>query len=240
MSDGKVSPPSRKPADDDTLGGALRTVLRNFLMSVDDCLPAKVIAFDRAKNRVTVQPLVQMVTTSGERVSRAQIASVPVFQIGGGGFTLNFPIKSGDIGYIKACDRDVSLFLQTMGEAQPNTKRLHSFSDGVFFPAALAGFTIDAEDADHPVLQSLDGSVRIALWPTCAKVTAANGLVISDRDGEGNAGCLLDVRSILKASRPWPSMTASQRNAIPSPESGMAVWLMPDERLSTYAHGAWS
>lgn len=161
-----------------------------MLKDLDDCLPAQVIAFDRGSNRATVRPIIQMVTTSGERVSRAQVASVPVLQLGGGGFVLNFPVKPGDIGYIKANDRDVSLFLQGMAETQPNTKRMHSFEDGVFIPAVLAGFSIAGEDADHPVLQTLDGSVRIALWPDKVKITGnleVEGTITSTGNIVGNS-----------------------------------------------------
>lgn len=174
----EIAKPSRDPANDDTLLGVVKTVLRKFLMGIDDMLPAKAGAFSRAQNRVTALPQVQAISTEGQRVSRAQVASAPVYQIGGGGFVLNFNIRPGDQGYIKACDRDTSLFNQTHAETSPNTKRLHSFEDGVFFPNVDDGFTIADEDAANAVLQSLDGSVRIALWPDRVKVTAP--LVVCD------------------------------------------------------------
>ena len=118
--------PSQDPADNDTLLGALRLVLRKFLAQTDDMLPAKVIAYDRATNRANVQPMVQMVTTDGQKISRAQVVSVPVLNIGGGGFVLSFPIAAGDLGWIKASDRDISLFLQSYSEAHPNTGRMHT------------------------------------------------------------------------------------------------------------------
>lgn len=240
MADPQIAPSSRNPADNDSLAGLSRILKTAVLKDMDDCLPAKVVTFDRNANRATVVPLIQMVTTAGERVSRAHVASVPVMQLGGGGFVLNFPLKPGDIGYIKANDRDVSLFLQGMAETQPNTKRMHSFEDGVFLPAVLAGFVIADEDIDHPVLQSLDGSTRIALWPGFAKVTAPRGLLVSDQSGEGDANAVLDVRSTVKAAMPWPRMSQAQRDAIPNPQSGMAVWNTDTDALNTFAHGAWS
>lgn len=240
MADPQIAPSSRNPADNDSLAGLSRILKAAVLKDMDDCLPARVVAFDRSTNRATVQPLIQMVTTAGERVSRAHVASVPVLQLGGGGFVLNFPLKPGDIGYIKANDRDVSLFLQGMAETQPNTKRMHSFEDGVFIPAVLAAFIIAAEDAEHPVWQTLDGAARIALWSAFVKVTAPRGLLVSDVPGQGAESAILDVVSTVKAARPWPSMTQAQRDAIPNPQSGMTVWLMPEERQSTFAHGAWS
>lgn len=167
------NPPSIDPADEDSLTGVFRSVLQKFLQSTDDMLPAIVIAYDRTTNRATVQPQIMMGTTSGEKVARAQIASVPVLNIGGGGFVLSFPIKPGDLGWIKASDRDISLYLQ-QGPGQeewPNTKRLHSFQDGLFIPDVLKTFTVDGEDAERVVLQTTDAMTRIAIAPGLVKIT---------------------------------------------------------------------
>lgn len=240
MADPQIAPSSRNPADNDSMAGLTRIIVDNVRKTLENCLPAGVVAFARNTAKATIRPLIQMVTTSGERVSRAEVASVPVLQFGAGGYLLSFPVKPGDTGFIEACDRDTSLFFQGMSETQPNTRRMHAFADGFFLPAVLGGFTIADEDTNHPVFQSLDGHTRIALWPAFAKVTAERGLVISDQPGEGSPNAVLDVRSTVKASIPWPRMTREERDAIPDPESGMAVWLIPEESLSTFAHGVWS
>jgi cytoskeletal protein CcmA (bactofilin family) len=171
--------PSRDPANDGTILGTLNQVMLKMMQGIDDCLPAQVIAFDRAANRATVQPMVKVLATNGETLSRAQIASVPVFQIGGGGYMLNFNLKPGDLGWIKASDRDTSLYLQGCTEQHPNTNRIHSFSDGLFFPQIMTGFAISPEDAENAVWQSLDGTVRVALWPDRVKITAPRSVVES-------------------------------------------------------------
>lgn len=155
------APPSRNPANDGDLTGMIREILGKFLQNLDDCLPAKVIAVSADRTRVQVLPMVQMVTTLGERVSRAQLLEIPVFQAGGGGFVLSFPVKAGDLGWVKATDRDISLFLQSYAEVPPNTKRRHVFSDAWFIPDVMHGFTV--ADPDAAVLQSVDGTVSVAL-----------------------------------------------------------------------------
>lgn len=166
--------PSRDPANDDSLLGMARQVLDKFLQGVDDMLPAVVVSFngDRNKPRVAVLPLVRVLTTDGRQVGRAQIASVPVMQFGGGGMALSFNLKSGDLGWIKANDRDISLMLQSYSESAPNTLRKHSFQDAIFVPDVMHGVTIAGEDAQNAVLQTLDGSVRVAIWPDRVKITA--------------------------------------------------------------------
>lgn len=164
--------PSRDPADDGSLLGMANTILKKFLQQVDDMLPARVVSYDRTTNRAQVLPLVKVLTTDGRQVGRAQIASVPVMQFGGGGFVLNFNLNEGDLGWIKANDRDISVVMQSYRENAPNSLRLHKFEDAVFIPDVMRGWTIAGEDAENAVLQTLDGSVRIALWPDRIKLTA--------------------------------------------------------------------
>jgi hypothetical protein len=127
-------------------------------------LPASVVAYDRATNRASVQPLIPVITTSGVQINRAPVASVPVLQLGGGGFVLSFPIAAGDLGWIKANDRDISLFKQSLKNSIPNTQRKHSFEDAMFIPDTMfSGVTIAGGDADNVVLQNLAGTVKISL-----------------------------------------------------------------------------
>lgn len=236
MSD-NYSPPSRNPADNDTLAGLLRLVLTKFLQGMDDMLPARVIAYDRATNQAQVQPLIQFITTGTQNIARAQIASVPVFQYGGAGFVISFPIQTGDLGWIKANDRDISLFKKTMQESQPNTQRKHSFEDAVFIPdTMLNGVTIDEEDTNNAVFQNYAGTVKIALWSNLIKMIAPGvGIGVTP-----DANAIFDVQSTIKASMPWPRMTQGQRDAIPSPKEGMAVWNLTTHGVSTYNGTAWS
>jgi len=232
--------PSRDPANDDSLLGMVRQVLDKFLQGVDDMLPARVVSYDRDSNRATVVPMVKVLTTDGRQIGRAQVASVPVMQFGGGGVALSFNLTAGDIGWIKANDRDISLILQAYGDNAPNTLRKHSFQDAVFIPDVMRGMVIAAEDETNAVLQTLDGTARLALWPTFLKVTAPRGLVVSDQAGEGSPNAVLDVQSTIKAAMPWPRMTQGQRDAIPSPQEGMAVWNLTTHGVSTYNGTTWS
>lgn len=172
--------PSIDPADDGDLVGAFRHIFNKMLQNVDDMLPAQVIAYDRASNRATVQPLVMVLTTGNTTVKRASVASIPVFQFGGGGFMLSFNIKAGDIGWIKANDRDISLFLQSTNHSAPNTLRKHSFSDAMFFPDVFKGYSIAGEDLENAVLQNLDGSVKISLGQDKIKITAPTVEIVSN------------------------------------------------------------
>jgi hypothetical protein len=166
------APPSIDPSDLDTLTGTMRSVFRKFIMGMDGCLPVRVIAYDRDTNRAQVQPLIQLLDTSNQTYSRAQIASVPCLNIGGGGFALSFDYVPGDIGWLIANDRDISLFLQAYGEARPQTMRIKNFADGWFIGDGSRNLVIAEEDAESCTLQSLDGTIKITL-------NSDNGITIS-------------------------------------------------------------
>lgn len=230
------SAPSRNPANNSKMAGVMDTILQKFLQGVDDMLPAEVISYNARSNRATVKPLIAMVDMQNQVVERAQIASVPVIKLGGGGFVLSFPLKRGNLGWIKASDRDISLFKASLTGARPNTQRKHNFSDGVFIPdTMLKGFTIADEDLDNAVLQNLDGTVKIALWTNFLKIIAPRVGI----GGTPDANAILDLQSTTKAFM-FPRMTTAQRNAIPNPKEGMAVWNLDTHGISTYNGSAWS
>jgi len=162
--------PSRDPANDDSLLGMANEILKKFLQGVDDMLPARVVSYDRLTNRAQVIPLVRVLTTANQLVDRPQVASIPVLQIGGGGFFLSFPLKPGNLGWIKANDRDISLVLQSYKTNAPNSRRMHSFSDALFIPDVMTGYTL--ADEDGAVLQNLDGSVCVVLGEAALQLKA--------------------------------------------------------------------
>jgi hypothetical protein len=166
------SNPSIDPALQSTLAGAISFGFDKMMQATDKMLPAKVIAYDRDANRAQVQPLIALVTTDNTVIPRAQFASIPVLVLGGGGFMLNFNLSPGDLGWIFANDRDISGFLQTYSEAKPNTVRKNSFADALFIPDVMKGYTIDGEDSDAVVLQSLDGTIKISLNDSRIKIKA--------------------------------------------------------------------
>lgn len=175
-----MRPPSRNPANDDSMPGLFREVLRKALQNTDDMLPARVEVYDRATNRARVRPIIQVITTEGDRITRADVASVPVLLLGGGNFFLGFDLPAGSLGWLKASDRDISLFLQSYEESAPNTRRMHTFEDALFIPDIMRGHTIAGEDAQAAVLQNLDGTVRLSMTDDRIKMTVGGTTVTID------------------------------------------------------------
>lgn len=166
--------PSIKPTNTTSIIGLMNTIQDRTSRNLESMLPAKVINFDRAKNRVTVQPLIRVMATDGSTISRNQLFSIPVYNPSGGGFGVYFPLVAGNLGWIHANDRDISLFLQNYKEANPNTTRKHLFSDAIFYPDAMTGFNIDGEDSNNLTIQSDDSSVKVTLSNNTVKIKATN------------------------------------------------------------------
>ena len=207
-----MSEPSRDPSMDGSLVGLLTGVLNKFMAtSVDDMLPAIVQEYDAAKNRARVKIVIKIVTTDNRIIDRAVIQSIPVFQIGAGGYGLFFNnIQAGDLGWVKASDRDISLFLQNYKEATPNTQRLHSFEDAVFFPDIMRGW--DRKAGEHAVLQNLAGTVKIALKASSIDILAGT-VNIGAKVNLGSGGPAIarvgDAITIDAPTQPWDGATGT-------------------------------
>lgn len=181
------NPPSSNPADLDTLTGAYREIFNKLMQNIDGILPAQVLAYQAGPPAlVQVQPLINKMGTSGQVQARAAIASVPVIQLGGGGFVMSFPLSPGNLGFILANDRDISLFRQTLAQASPNTSRVKNFADAIFIPFMPSGYTLAEGDNANVVIQSLNGDVKIS-WSTTTITVKAPTVVIEATTANVNA-----------------------------------------------------
>lgn len=180
-----VNTPNVDQANEGSEAGVLKSALNNWLLnSVDDMVPCKVISYNDKTNRATLQPLVMMGGTGGQKVSRARVDNIPVFRFGGGGFFMRFPIKPGNLGWLKANDNDISLIMQGGGsEDWPNTTRLHSFSDAMFFPDTFKQWVINDANIDAAVWQSLDGLACIALADQSISLSMGRVSIVISAEG---------------------------------------------------------
>jgi hypothetical protein len=172
--------------NNELLTGAFNILADYLRRTMENSLPCKVVAVSDDRKTVTVQPLIKIVTTDGTATSRANISGVPVFTNGSSNWLISFPISVGDIGWLDACDRDISIFLQSYKDSAPATKRKHSFSDARFVPDIMTNYSISAEDSDAMVIQSADGSVKISLNESRIKMVAPSIEIEGDTTITGN------------------------------------------------------
>jgi hypothetical protein len=171
---------STRPGEKKRLVTAMEAWSRQQTLTDDNTLPAIVISYDRDKNIAQVQPLIKVVALDDSTMSRNPLANIPVVSLGGGGFHINFPLKKGDLGWIFACDRDISTYLETLAESPPNSTRVHDFGDSLFLPDVLRKYTINSEDEsnDAMVIQSTDGTTRISIWEDNIQITAPTQVTV--------------------------------------------------------------
>ena len=154
---------SRNDNNDDLLTGAFNVFGDHIKKKMQNCIPVKVTKVSSDRKFVNVQPQILVVGSDGSTISRGEIKGVPVFTSGAGNFLMSFNISVGDLGWVEASDRDISIFKQSYSEVKPNTRRMHSLEDGRFIPDIMTNFTISGEDAEAVVIQNRDGTVKIAL-----------------------------------------------------------------------------
>lgn len=170
-------PLNNAPGDDKSLGATLRFIQRIIGMDMECCLPAQVEAYDRTQNVADIRPMIVMTKRASngsdlQRVPRVLIPSVPVLSLGAGSFHISFPIKPGDFGWLYACDRDISLFLQNLTQSVAGRDGpSHLFSDSIFIPDVIRQYTINPEDSDAMVIQSTNSTTRISLRADNIKIT---------------------------------------------------------------------
>lgn len=198
-------PPSIDPAQRASIYGTVKFIINKMVkQDMDHMLPCRVVAVsERSKNRVTVEIMVSMVNTARQVVKRAQVASIPIYQPSAGGFLINLPVAEGDLGWVKATDTDISLFLQTLLSAPspqpPNTFITHKFDSAVFWPDNMGhGAVFDGDDDGKLVIQNNAGTSKIVMDDTTIAITSTNlthnGKNIGDTHehlnggGTGNSG----------------------------------------------------
>lgn len=235
--------PSKNPADDGNVGGALNTIFRKRMMKHEARLPAIVMSYDRVRNVATVRPLIQMLKTNGVTVQRASIASVPVLALGGGGYNITFPLANGDLGWIEASDRDISLFLQSMKSAPPSDFLIHRFAHGHFVPDAFRQYTFDsADDASSMVIQNYAGNVKICLDPAAIRVIAPTVNITAADAINATSGASSMQLTPAQFNVTAPAITLNQTGGGTGATFTGAPVVMPDAIIagvtqSTHFHG---
>jgi hypothetical protein len=165
---------SRNPA-----AGLVALLDAHHSLKTNKLLPAQVVEYNRTTNIATVQPMMMVVDTNENTHERNQIAACPVLSLGGGGFTINFPLQKNSLGWILAADRDISTFLETYAPAPPNTTRKHRFEDSWFIPDVFRNYVINSSDANAMVITSVDGTTRISISEGYVNIFAPSGATVT-------------------------------------------------------------
>ena len=143
-----------KMVKDTDLTHAVSNIFSEFGKTFNVSLPCQVVGVDGSK--VSVKPLVSMVSDDDKVVNRAVVHNIPILQMGTSAFSLKFKIQAGDKGWIIAQDRDIDSFSGSM--CVPTTERTHNFNDSLFMPDCMSGkiVTFDFQSKVTILVLSLD------------------------------------------------------------------------------------
>lgn len=180
-----ISAPSYNPTDLKSLEGFCNFLKDRIFLELEKVAPAKILKYDRKTNRANVEILNLGINSNGETVPKQPLTNIPCLILQGGGMVLSFPIKQGDIGWIVAADRDISIFKQVLSVFAPNTYRKHRYADGFFIPNKIDGFEISEEDENAILMTSIDGKTKLSISPEGITLTAQTTNVKGDLTSDG-------------------------------------------------------
>lgn len=184
MSD-NVLIPSYNPADIDDEAGFYEFIIKKTLSKIQKMTPAKIISYDRQKNRAVVQPLTYDITSTGGTLPMDTIPNIPVLTLSGGGFIFSFPVAENQTGWLISADRDISVFKKILNFFTPATLRRHQYEDSIFIPDNINGFNIAEGDENAVILTSSDGTTKITVQNGAVNISASSINIIGNVNVEG-------------------------------------------------------
>lgn len=115
----------------------LNFVIRQRLAELQTALLVKVVKVKADTGMVDVQPLVQQISADSSVVDHGVIYNVPFYRSQGGNNGIIINPAVDDIGVAIFCSRDISAVKNAKQIAPPSSRRMHSFSDGLYIGGFL-------------------------------------------------------------------------------------------------------
>lgn len=154
-----------------TLSNIAKTAFEEGIKNLHTALPGIVNTFDPETQLASIQPAIKRIfktDTSDETIliplALPVLINVPVIYPRGGGYTITFPVNSGDECLIIFCERSIDTWHQFGTVQKPTSRRFHSLSDAV----AIVGLSsvpnkIPNYNTDSLELKSENGNAKITL-----------------------------------------------------------------------------
>lgn len=146
----------------------LRLAITYFLGQTHTMMPARIVEYDAAEQKASVQPLLQR-RVRGEDgqefiESLPIIPDVPVAFPRSGSFFVSFPLQPGDSVMLIFSERSLDKWSQTTGtdEVDPDDFRMHDLTDAVAYPGLYPfGASLSDADPENLVIGVDSGGVQL-------------------------------------------------------------------------------
>lgn len=180
------------PHDTSSEANATQFMMHQMLMSKAFITLAVVTEVNETGDILTVKPMVEGFTGSGERIPKSEIYGVPVWRLQRGASAVIMQPVVGDIGLIAICDRDISSVKATRESALPGSNRTHNYADAIYLggvinsePSQYVKFANDGIDIVSPLLVSIDAPSIEATASSSFTVNAPN-IVLNGQVSQGD------------------------------------------------------
>lgn len=170
-----------EPSDRRSDYSASLFLINSIVGRIATCALVRVLAVSNADGAlapvgfVDVAPLVNQLDGVGNPVPHTTLHNLPYFRLQGGASAVILDPSVNDIGVAMFCSRDISTVKRTKSAANPESRRRHDWSDGVYIGGMLNGVPTQ-------YVRSYSGGIEV-VSPTKIKMTAPdielNGNVVS-------------------------------------------------------------
>ena len=172
-----------------SLEETINTAIDNALKELHTSLPAKVLKFDSAKQTVNLEIQQKRLYADGDKLTPPPLIDVPVHMFRAGGFAITMPINVGDTGFVIFAERSLDEW-QVLGNAEvPTDSRLHSLSDGTFFPTLHSDKNHISSYSSNLEIRTESGNGKLEISPA--------GKIELSKDGEGVLDILSQTLGVL-------------------------------------------
>ena len=136
----------------------LNIIVSNKIAEMHICMPAKIITYDFATRKASVQPSLNQKFSDDEVLVFPIIHNVPVMQPASGGASVNFPVKPDDNVLLIFSERSLEQWLQDGKQSTPDDPRQNNLTDAVAH-IGLNPFNVpSAAENNDDLLIAYDGS----------------------------------------------------------------------------------
>jgi len=164
--------PNKQP----TLTDLIRTALDSSLSDVHTCMPGVIESFNEstqtAKVNLSIRRVKNTRTSEGSRyVNIPPVINVPVVYPSAGGYSITFPVTSGDEVLVVFSERAIDTWLQSGGVQNPLDRRKHEYTDAIAViglhsnTKAISSYATDALE-----IRTNDGNTYISVKPNEVKI----------------------------------------------------------------------
>ena len=198
---------NNKPQNSYSLANLLRYAINQSLLNVNTILIAKIVIVN-SNNTFDVQPLINGLTVDRQAVQLPVIYEVPNTVIQGGSAGIIIHPQAGDIVVIGCCQRDISIFKNTLKQSNPNSLRKFSLSDSVIlgcYPATPPSVFIDVA----PTGINITSTQAVTVNATTATINA-NTVAL----GKGASDGVLTANSKINDSTGKPCVVITSSTTV--------------------------